>query len=448
MKLFASKVGWITLLSIVLAAPVAAQNSGSIQGTVIDPAGGVIPGATVTAFDEAKGVIVRATTSAPDGSFVLYPLDPGTYTVRVQAKGMKDLESKGVVLDSRQVLSLEQLRLSLGATTETVTVEAAVPLVETATADHSAVIDSRQVEEISMNGRDFQSLVRTLPGVISNDSSDFRLAFNNTDSFHVNGNRGSNNNVYLDGAINTDVGANDGQFTQLSMDAVGEFKLQTNNFAAEYGRNPGVLLAINTKSGGQQFHGTAYEFNREDGFDANQFFNKVQTNGLAQTPRPNSKLRFNQYGFNIGGPIPVPRLSAWNNKKMFFFFNFEGTKALRPNGGTTYSLPDPKWLGIGTATGDADFSSALGGPNPNITAATCPTNPSIPLGTVFQPGSVQWNTKNQVVCGNPYPGNIVPKSQFSQQYAAFIKLIQPFYKTGAHPETNNVGTWDIPFQDT
>ena len=428
--------------------PVLAQNSGSIQGTVVDPQGGVIPGATVMAVDEAKGVVMRDTTTGPDGLFLLQPLQPGTYTIRVNAKGMKDLESKGVVLDSRQVLSLGELRLSMGATTERITVESTVPLVETATADHSAVIDSHTVLETSLNGRDFQSLVRTLPGVVSNDPSDFRLAFNNTDSFHVNGNRGSNNNVYLDGAINTDVGANDGQFTQLSMDAVGEFKLQTNNFAAEYGRNPGVLLAINTKSGGQQFHGTVYEFNREDGFDANQFFNKVQTNGLAQTPRPKSELRFNQYGFNIGGPIPLPKVSPWNSKKMFFFFNFEGTKALRPNGGNTYQMPDPAWLGIGTPTGDANFSSALGGINPNITATTCPAHPSVPLGTVFQPGSLQWDAKNNVICGMPYPGNIVPKTQFSQQYAAFIKLIQPFYKTGAHPETNNIGTWDVPFQDT
>src|SRR5215467_11596514 len=411
MNPFTSKFSVLFLVGTFLfVLPLAAQNSGSIQGTVVDQQGAVIAGARVEALDQEKGVVIRATTTGSEGLFNLQPLQPGVYTVRVHANGMKELSRPDLRLDSRQVMGLGQLTLTLGAANEVITVESRSPLVETATGDHSAVIDAREVQEISMNGRDFQSLVRTLPGVVSNDSSDFRLAFNNTDSFHINGMRGSNNNVYLDGAINTDVGANDGQFTQLSMDAVGEFKLQTNNFAAEYGRNPGVLLAINTKTGGQQFHGTVYEFNRQDGFDANQFFNKVQTNGLAQTPRLKSKLRFNQYGFNVGGPIPFPRLSSWHNKKMFFFFNFEGTKALRPNGGTTYSLPDPAWLGIGTATGDANFSSALGGPDPNITAATCPINPSVPLGTVFQPGSLKWNSKNQVICGNPYPGNIVPKA--------------------------------------
>src|SRR5215472_11338410 len=309
MKPFTSISSVLLLLGmLVFVVPLRAQNSGSIQGTVADQQGALVAGATVEAIDQEKGVVVRVTATGTEGLFNLQPLQPGIYTLRVRAKSMKELSRPDLHLDSRQVMGLGQLTLMLGAANEVITVESRAPLVETATADHAAVIDAREVQEISMNGPDFQSLVRTLPGVVSNDSSDFRLAFNNTDSFHINGMRGSNNNVYLDGAINTDVGANDGQFTQLSMDAVGEFKLQTNNFAAEYGRNPGVLLAINTKTGGQQFHGTVYEFNREDGFDANSFFNKVQTNGLAQTPRPKTELRFNQYGFNVGGPIPFPRL--------------------------------------------------------------------------------------------------------------------------------------------
>src|SRR5260370_16819790 len=111
--------------------------------------------------------------------------------------------------------------------------------------------------------------MRRVAGVVSNGTSDFRLAFNNTDSFHVNGLRGSANNVFLDGAINTDVGANDGQYTQLSLDAVNEFKLQTSNFAAEYGRNPGVMIAMNTKRSGPDFHGTLYQFDRNNAFDFN-----------------------------------------------------------------------------------------------------------------------------------------------------------------------------------
>jgi len=433
MKRFASKFNVFFLAVIFLIArPVLAQNSGSIQGTVVDPQARVIPGATVKAIDEEKGIVIRDTITTVDGRFLLQPLDPGTYTIRVSAKGMKDLEDRGVTLDSRQVLGLGELTMALGAATESVTVEATVPLVETATADHSAVIDSHTVLETSMNGRDFQSLVRTLPGVVSNDSSDFRLAFNNTDSFHVDGLRGSNNNVYLDGAINTDVGANDGQFTQLSMDAVGEFKLQTSNFAAEYGRNPGVLLAINTKSGSQHFHGTVYEFNRENGFDANPFFNKVNTAGLSKTPVPNAKLRFNQFGANAGGPIPLPGAK----KKLFFFYNYEGTRASKPNGVQTYSAPNAAWQ-----TGD--FSSFL--KSSFMMAGGVPT--AFHVGQIFHAGSITRNSSGEITGGNPYPNNQIPLTDFGNQFSAWMKLLGTAYRPGATPHPGDNSLVDIPFQD-
>jgi hypothetical protein len=455
MNRFTSKVSllflaWITLLAL----PILAQ-TGAITGTVVDAQGSIIVGATVKAVDQQKGAVMRETVSGGDGAFTLRPLQPGTYTIRVSAKGMKDLLRPDVNLDQYQVLGLGELTMSVGAATETITVEATTPLVETATADHSAVIDSRQVTEISMNGRDFQSLVRTLPGVVSNDTSDFRLAFNNTDSFHVDGQRGSSNNVYLDGAINTDVGANDGQYTQLSMDAVGEFKLQTSNFSAEYGRNPGVRLAVDTKSGTQNFHGTVYEFHRENGFDANQFFNKVQPDGTQfTTPQPNGKLRFNQFGANLGGPIPLWKLSPWHSPKMFFFFNYEGTRAGRPNGGTTYNMPNPAWLGLspdGTplSTG-ADFSSALTGSSiPTVTAATCPFHPTLDTGTVFEPGTIMRDSNQDIICGTPYPGNVVPASQFSSQLTAWQNYLKQFYKKGAFLDTTpgNNGQYIVPFQD-
>lgn len=191
-------------------------------------------------------------------------LPPGSYTVTAEVSGFKKLERTGLKLDANQIMNLGTVSMQVGQTTESVTVVAEVPLVETSTSQKSFVISSRQVTELSLNGRDFQSLMRTLPGVASNSGSDFRLAFNGTDQFNVNGLRGSMNNVYLDGSINTDVGANDGQYTQISLDSVGEFKVQTSTFNAEYGRNPGVMININTKSGGTTFHGGVYEFLRND----------------------------------------------------------------------------------------------------------------------------------------------------------------------------------------
>src|SRR5207302_10870636 len=143
------------------------------------------------------------------------------------------------------------------------------------------------------------------------------LASNDKNAFNINGQLGSSNNVLLDGAINADVGANDGQYTQISLDAVGEFRLQTSAFNAEYGRNPGVMISINTKSGGSTFHGTAYEFLRNDALDARRPFD---TTGKV------AKLRFNQFGGNLSGPILIPHFSSGHDKKLFFFFNYEGTR--------------------------------------------------------------------------------------------------------------------------
>ncbi len=159
---FTSIVRVLSLLAIALFALAAtAQNSGTIQGTLTDSQGAVIAGATVQAIDQDKGLVVREAVTSGEGLFVLQPLQPGTYAVKIQAKGMKGLQRGGIVLDNRQNLSLGDLRVEVGSTTESVTVDAQTPLVEIGTGDHSDVIDSKLVAETSMNGRDFQSLVRT-----------------------------------------------------------------------------------------------------------------------------------------------------------------------------------------------------------------------------------------------------------------------------------------------
>src|SRR5262249_5855222 len=174
--------------------------SGIIQGTLVDPQSAAVSSAKISAYDEGKALVVRQTETGGDGSFQLQALPPGTYSIKAEASGFKLLERKGLVLDPNQIMNLGSLALEIGAAAETVTVAADAPLVETSTSQRGFVLTSRQVTELSLNGRDFQSLMRTLPGVVSNDASDFRLAFNNTDSFNVNGMRGSANNFYLDGS--------------------------------------------------------------------------------------------------------------------------------------------------------------------------------------------------------------------------------------------------------
>ena len=287
-----SRYGVAFAISVLCAFPAFSQ-TGVIRGTLLDPTGSAVASAKVSAIDQKRGLTVRVSSSESTGEFQLGPLEPGTYEVKAEAAGFKTADRKGLVLDVNQTLNAGVLKLEVGSLSESVVVESDTPQVETATADRNFVITSREVTEQSLNGRDWQSLLRTLPGIVSNDTSDFRLAFNNTDSFNVNGLRGSNNNVFLDGSINTDVGANDGQYTQLSLDAVAEFKVQTSVFNAEYGRNPGVLISAITKSGSAAFHGTAYEFLRNSALDANSFFNNLQG-------APKSPLHFDQFGGNLG----------------------------------------------------------------------------------------------------------------------------------------------------
>ena len=415
-------------LSLCLVPGLFAQ-TGTIQGNVVDPTGAVIRGAKITATDSRKNVLVREVTSGDDGSFQLGNIQPGLYVLRFQGAGFKTLDRTEITLDQNQIMNLGNVVLQLGQTTESVTVSADVPLVETTTANKSFVITGKQVTDLSLNGRDFQSLMRTLPGVVSNDRSDFRLAFNNTDAFNVNGLRGSNNNVFLDGAINTDVGANDGQFTQISLDAVGEFKVQTSTFNAEYGRNPGIMISVNTKSGAKDFHGTLYEFVRNNAFDARQPFDRTGTT---------QKLRFNQFGGNFSGPLIIPKFSTRKDPKLFFFFNYEKTLATRPNGGSFVDLPHPDVF-----NGDL---SRLYRPGTIRTAQGVDTG--FQIGQIFRPNSVVREAGGRIIGGDPYLGNIVPRGEWARNTGAFLKVLQGANYTGVIPTPNVPEAVRLFFQDT
>jgi len=431
--------------------------TGSITGTVVDPSGAAIPGASVQIINQATGDLTREATSDGSGSFRALNVPAATYKVKVTAAGMEELDRNGVVLDQDQTLGLGPISLTIGQATQTVTVSTQTPLIDTATSSNAAVVDQRQVTEQPLNGRDFESLMTTLPGVLTNNNSQFRLVFNGTDDFYVNGMRGTANNFFLDGVINTDVGANDGEYTNLSIDAVGEFKTLTGNYNAEYGRSPGVMILVNTKSGGQHFHGTAYEFNRNTDYNANDWFSNHSGSARPQ-------LKFNQFGGNIGGYIPIPKFSPRDNKKAFFFFNYEGTRANRPNGNpggaaaTYYTMPQPSMLGIGTPNGAANLAPIYRPGNMcdfNGTTTCTPIHDTngnlVQNGQVFLPGTVKYNSVGEVQTGTPYAGNIIPASQFSSQYAAMIKYFTPGYRGSfSHPTFNN-GFGDlqqINFQDT
>jgi hypothetical protein len=401
-----------------------AQNS-TIRGVLVDPQGAGVPNAKISITDEAKGTLVRELTSGNDGSFLIPALQRGTYTLKFEATGFRPVERQRIPVDPTTVLDFGNVQLDIGQTSEAITVQGEVPLVETSSSNKGFTIDRKQVTELALNGRDFQSLMLTLPGVVSNDRSSFRLAFNNTDNFNVNGMRGSANNFFLDGSINTDVGANDGQYTQLSMDAVGEFRVQTSTFNAEFGRNPGIQLSASTKAGGKDIHGTLYHFIRNNAFDARLPFD---TTGKV------APLRFNQFGGNVSGPVIVPGLSTASNRKMFFFFNYEGTRASRPQGGNFIDLAHPDLL-------QGDMRRLLRD-QPIVTA------PQFRVGTVFQPGTLTRNPAGQITGGIPYPNNTVPRSEWARNTQGFLNVIGFYPRDGGQVLAANPETVRVPYQDT
>ena len=429
------------LLTLLLPACRLFAQNGTIQGTVVDSQGAIIPNANVQATDVAKGVLIREVKSGENGEFQLQPLPSGTYSIQVTAPGMSTLKRDNVTLELSQTLNLGPVILAVGSENTTVTVDTQPLLIETTSSEHSDVITSKEVTETPLNGRDFTSLIRTLPGIVSNNTSDFNLAFNSTTGFFVNGYRSSANNVYLDGAINTDVGANDGQYTQLSLDGVGEFKVLSGNYNAEYGRSPGVNIQINTKSGTRQLHGSGWEFNRNDFYDAN----KYELN-LAGTKIP--KLRFNQFGGNIGGPVLIPKFSSGDHKKLFFFYNYEGTRATQPRnapatGRAAYDIPAQAQL-----TGDFTSLYKTGNITYKNAAGQTVTTP-YQIGQIFQPGTIKYDSSGNIMSGTPYVGNIIPTTQFSRQAPAWQKLLNRAYTFGPNTQVSgDPSQTEVSFQDS
>ena len=350
------------------------------------------------------------------------------------------------------------MALTIGQASQTVTVTTQTPLIDTATSSNAAVIAQRQVTEQPLNGRDFESLLTTLPGMVTNNNSQFRLVFNQTDDFYVNGMRGTANNFFLDGIINTDVGANDGEYTDLSLDAVGEFKTLTGNFNAEYGRSPGVMILVNTKSGGQHFHGTAYEFNRNTDFNANDWFSNHQRFGQGGSEVQSVRRQYRRL-------YSHPKdLAAEATRKHFSSSTMKGRAPTAPTaiqaGPAAPSTPCRNRRCLALALPMDRLIS-----RPSIAQATCAisTAPAtctpihdtngnlVRNGQVFMPGTIKYNSVGEVLTGTPYPGNIIPASQFSSQYAAMIKYFTPGYRGSfTHPTYNN-GFGDeqqINFQDT
>ncbi len=335
------------MLFVICAATVAASaqdTAGALVGTVRDSAGAAIGGATLTLTDQDKNVVVRTATSGGEGEFSIPSLAVGNYSLTVEAPGFKKSVQTNIKLDVNQRRTLD-VALEAGAIDEVVTVEADPLTVELTTPTASTLISGDQVRELSINNRNFVQLVTLAPGV-TNDLADQVYVGTtnpagqaNTVNISVNGSRSSSNTFLVDGADVTDRGSNLTIQAYPSVDSIEEFKVLRSLYPAESGSSGGGQVTIVTRSGGNEFHGSIFEFVRNEKLNANDFLVNASTSppcgrdsegGAKRCP-----FRYNNFGFTVGGPIYVPNFGEGRGSmftrlnRTFFFFSEEQRRDVR-----------------------------------------------------------------------------------------------------------------------
>jgi hypothetical protein len=281
----------------------------TIVGTVTDPSGSVVTKAAITVINTDTGQ-TRNTVTNDTGQYVAPNLVIGHYTLRVQAPGFKSIERKDIVLAVGDRTRMD-FKLELGSAQQTVTVEATTVAVQTESGEVSTAITGQQVRQLATNGRSIYTLVNLSPGTASLQA-DFQTPtpVGGDANVSFNGNRPGHNLYLLDGGENQDRGGAGTFSVMSSIDAIAEFRALTSSYSAEYGLLSAGTMTTVLKSGTKQFPASAWEFLRNDALDARNYFN----------PAPNkvAELRFNTYGFNVGGQVPL-----WKSHPTFFFYNME-----------------------------------------------------------------------------------------------------------------------------
>ena len=360
---------WLALGAIALLVPalsLAQEATGRVIGTITDQQGAVMPGVKVTVTNTATQ-ITRNTRTDHEGSYQVLALPIGTYKVTVEHEGFRTAVSDENKLLINQSLRID-IRMEIGATTQTVDVGAEAAPVETVDPTLGQSVTGRTLINMPLNGRDTLDLALLQPGVTeSNDDN------GGAGNYSIAGGRTDSVTFLLDGGLNNDL-LDNSNLLDPNPDSIAEFRLLTSNYTAEYGRNGGGIISVVTKSGTNQFHGSAFEFIRNRVFDANDYFNIPQ--GL-----PRLDLKRNQFGATLGGPIRQDRA--------FFFLAYQGTRQVQ-------AVPDVD-IPVYTAQElQGNFSQAVnGGPDPNV---ACFLSGYFPGGT-----DCGTNAKGNPVRGTPHP---------------------------------------------
>src|SRR6266566_615954 len=337
----------LLVLVVLLGGRLGAQSiAGNIGGTLVDPSGAVIPGVQVTLINEGT-TESRTTVSNDTGEFVFAAVQPGTYTIKAEKTGFRGFNRKGVAVTVSGRVGLGKIQLELGEVSNTVNVTVEGETINTESADTAGVLSLKQLDSVPIKGRDVMNLLRTLPGVSQVNAqpwgsgeigdSDPAGGQSNGGQFGsftpaVGGARLFWNTVTVDGQVGSNPDFPGLFMAAISIDAVAEVKVVSNNYTADYGRNPGSTIALVTKSGTKDFHGTVYEYKRHEKLNANDFFNN--RDGLSKPI-----YRFGTFGFAVGGPAYIPNRFNSNKEKLFFFYSQENWQVKQPWGRNRVTVP-------------------------------------------------------------------------------------------------------------
>src|SRR6185312_1675977 len=314
---------FLSIVLLMVSAAVAQESTGTISGAATDPSGAVVPQAEITVTNVQTGV-ERNVRSNSGGLFVLTNLAVGNYTLTAKATGFRNFEATQIRLDVNDRLVIP-VHFEIGGTNETVSVNASGAQLQTESADLSDLIGARQTQALPLNGRVFSQLVMLVPGVVSeNGTIGNGVGINSDTTVSINGGQSNSNLWLLDGQNNMDIGSNAQNVVTPPLDALEEFNVLRSNYSAEFGGGTGGVVNVVTKQGTQQFHGTVYEYFRNDKLDSNDFF-------LNQQGQERNKLRFNNFGYTLGGPFWIPGLYNRDKTKDFFFASYEGRRDVRGN---------------------------------------------------------------------------------------------------------------------
>jgi hypothetical protein len=407
-------IGRCAVVLVCFASVLSAQSGYAIvSGRVNDASGGVMPGVVITAQNVNTNVALNAVTNG-EGYYTLADLIPGTYTVRAQAPGFKNLERADLVLRVGDRVAID-LVMEVGLAAERVTVTGEVPLLRTDDAQSGMVIDNRRIQQLPAYDRNalaFATLTANVNGTSTQEG-------HNTD-FRINGGRSAQAEYFIDGVPVTTGYQHNVPSSVPSMEAVGEFNVVTNGLSAEYGRLSGGAVVLVTRAGTNQFHGSGYEYFRNNILNANDW--NSNRYGV-----PIGVFHDNVFGGTLGGPVVIPKLYNGHNKT-FFFFNYEGT---RHNSGNNATL-----AGVPTALErQGDFSQSL-------------IDKAVPV-QIYDPLTGQ-SAANGDTLRQPFPGNIIPQSRFdplSKVYLGYYPLPNHAPLPGSSHQSNFLGTSTNPTSD-